>query len=144
MEQLDRNAPPVSFAGKLRQYRLTRHLTQEELAHAAGLSVRAVRNAELGRVRCPRRDSLKRLADALALQPDEYEQLAEAARADRVLPTTDPTETVYLAPGTGITLVLQHASVDSHSTVQIGATPARRHGQPAILLTLNQRAGNIS
>ncbi|WDZ87030.1 BTAD domain-containing putative transcriptional regulator [Micromonospora cathayae] len=45
--------------------RLRAGLTQEQLAHRAGISVRAVRDIEQGRVRNPRPESLRRLAEAV-------------------------------------------------------------------------------
>jgi tetratricopeptide (TPR) repeat protein/transcriptional regulator with XRE-family HTH domain len=53
-----------------------RHLgwTQEELAEHTGLSVRAIRDLESGRVRTPRRSSVRLLADAFGLQGDERDQ----------------------------------------------------------------------
>jgi transcriptional regulator with XRE-family HTH domain len=75
-----------SFSFQLRRLRHERQLTQEELAQLAGLSVRAVRNVESGRVRSPRKESIDRLADALELTIDERRQLSDAARAERILP----------------------------------------------------------
>ena len=43
--------PPVAFASLLRKLRRKARLTQEELAGAAGVSVRAVSNLERGAVR---------------------------------------------------------------------------------------------
>jgi transcriptional regulator with XRE-family HTH domain len=48
-------------------YRQQAGLTQEELAEKTGLSVRAIRNLEAGRVRAPRQASVRMLADALAI-----------------------------------------------------------------------------
>jgi transcriptional regulator with XRE-family HTH domain len=102
-----------SFAALLRGHRAARRLSQEELAHEAGLSVRAIRNAELGRVRCPRRDSVERLADALRLAPEARRELTDAARAQRVLPTRHPRRPgsaryrYRLRPGTDVVLVIR-------------------------------------
>ena len=46
-------------------------LTQAQLAERAGLSLRAVRNAELGSVRRPRPETERRLREALAEAPPE-------------------------------------------------------------------------
>ena len=59
--------PPVMFAGLLRQLRIEAGLTQEELAEAAGVSVRSVRDLERGRVATPQKETVRLLADALAL-----------------------------------------------------------------------------
>ncbi|MFG3712505.1 BTAD domain-containing putative transcriptional regulator [Micromonospora sp. NPDC047730] len=50
---------------ELRLRRLRAGLTQEELARRAGISVRAVRDIEQGRVRTPRPESLRRIAEAV-------------------------------------------------------------------------------
>ncbi|MCO1656102.1 BTAD domain-containing putative transcriptional regulator [Pseudonocardia humida] len=54
---------------ELRARRVRGGLTQRELSRRAGLSVRAVRDIEQGRVRRPQRDSLRRLAAALGPDP---------------------------------------------------------------------------
>jgi transcriptional regulator with XRE-family HTH domain/tetratricopeptide (TPR) repeat protein len=59
--------PEVTFAGLLRQLRTEVRLTQEELAEAAGLSLRSVSDLERGRVAVPQRDTVRLLADALHL-----------------------------------------------------------------------------
>jgi DNA-binding XRE family transcriptional regulator len=46
-------------------------LTQEQLAHPSGVSVRTIRQLEAGRVGRPRSESLRRLADALGLAEPE-------------------------------------------------------------------------
>ncbi|MEV6826656.1 tetratricopeptide repeat protein [Amycolatopsis sp. NPDC051102] len=60
-----------SFAGWLRDRRALAGLTQAQLAERAGLSLRAVRNAELGSVRRPRPETERRLREALAEAPPE-------------------------------------------------------------------------
>jgi transcriptional regulator with XRE-family HTH domain len=76
----DGDLAPNDFAMLLRRFRMRRRLTQEELANEAGLSVRAVRNAELGLVDRPRRSSVLRLAAALGLDATGYRELDDAAR----------------------------------------------------------------
>ncbi|MBW4704682.1 MULTISPECIES: BTAD domain-containing putative transcriptional regulator [unclassified Micromonospora] len=51
--------------GEIRRRRLGAGLTQEQLAERAGISVRAVRDIEQGRVRNPRAESLRRIAAAV-------------------------------------------------------------------------------
>lgn len=58
----------ASFGEELRAHRLRARLTQRELAKRAGVSVRAVRYIEQGRVGQPRRESMRRLADAVGLK----------------------------------------------------------------------------
>jgi tetratricopeptide (TPR) repeat protein/transcriptional regulator with XRE-family HTH domain len=59
--------PPAGFASLLRKLRREAGLTQEELAGAAGLSVRAVSYLERGAVTSPQKDTVRLLADALGL-----------------------------------------------------------------------------
>jgi transcriptional regulator with XRE-family HTH domain/tetratricopeptide (TPR) repeat protein len=59
--------PPVTFASLLRRLRREARLTQEELAEAATLSVRAVSYLEAGVVTSPQKDTMRLLADALGL-----------------------------------------------------------------------------
>ncbi|HKT04734.1 MAG TPA: helix-turn-helix transcriptional regulator, partial [Rugosimonospora sp.] len=62
---------PQTFGELLRGYRLSAGLTQRELAERAGVSVRALRDIEQGRVRRPQAPSVQRFADALPLaEPD--------------------------------------------------------------------------
>ncbi|WP_326955197.1 tetratricopeptide repeat protein [Amycolatopsis sp. NBC_01286] len=61
----------LPFAGWLRDERVRAGLTQAELAGRAGLSLRAIRNAERGRVRRPRPETERRLREALAEAPPE-------------------------------------------------------------------------
>jgi len=62
----------------LAAYRRRALLTQEELADRSGLSVRTIRELEAGRVRRPRRESLRLLADALRLADQERAALTTA------------------------------------------------------------------
>lgn len=54
-----------SFGERLRAHRISAGLTQQEVAGRAGMSVRAVRYIEQGRVRRPRPESVRRLAAAV-------------------------------------------------------------------------------
>lgn len=67
----------------LRRYRSDAELTQEELAERAGLSARAIRALEAGARRSPRRDTLRLLAEALGLAPDERDRLERSIRQQR-------------------------------------------------------------
>jgi tetratricopeptide (TPR) repeat protein/transcriptional regulator with XRE-family HTH domain len=63
----------------LASLRLRRGLSQEELAHRSGLSVRGIRALERGEVRRPRNASVALLADALGLTGAERAAFAEGA-----------------------------------------------------------------
>jgi len=70
-----------AFGVVLRGYRTTLGMTQEELADRSGLSVRAIRNLEIGRTERPQRQSITLLATALHLtEPDHANLLAAAGR----------------------------------------------------------------
>src|SRR5499433_984598 len=76
------NAPPPygSFGALLRAFRHRACLSQEQLAARAELSERTVRNLEAGRVRSPRNETVRLLADALALTGPERQSWVAAAQ----------------------------------------------------------------
>ena len=74
-------APSLSFGDLLRRYRTAAALTQEELAERAGLSVRGISDLERGVKLRPHRDTVRLLADALQLSPEEQAMLAAAVRS---------------------------------------------------------------
>src|SRR5215510_8880861 len=83
MEQPAGAPPPdSSFGALLRAFRHRACLSQEQLAARAELSERAVRDLEAGRVRSPRHDTVRLLADALA--PTEPERKSWVAAAQGV------------------------------------------------------------
>src|ERR1700678_3409268 len=67
------------FGMRLSACRRSAGLTQQELADRSGLSVRAISNLELGRVRTPHPGTVRRLADALGLDGDSREAFLAAA-----------------------------------------------------------------
>ena len=69
-----------SFGALLRARRHRAYLSQEQLAARAELSERTVRNLEAGRVRSPRNDTVRLLADALGVPEPEREAWLAAAR----------------------------------------------------------------
>ena len=77
--------PPVTFASVLRKLRTDARLTQEELAAAAGLSLRTVSDLERGVVTTPHKDTVRLLADALHLIGPARAEF-EAAGRGRVVP----------------------------------------------------------
>ncbi|MFC5289012.1 tetratricopeptide repeat protein [Actinokineospora guangxiensis] len=62
----------------LRAHRLRARLTQQELAERSGVSVRALRYIERGSVGRPRPDSVRRLAAAVGVDPEELTRRAGA------------------------------------------------------------------
>jgi DNA-binding XRE family transcriptional regulator len=81
MEQPASAPPPDgSFGALLRTLRHRACLSQEQLAARAELSERTVRNLEADRVRSPRTDTVRLLADALALTGPERQSWVAAAQ----------------------------------------------------------------
>jgi transcriptional regulator with XRE-family HTH domain len=78
----------VSFGVLLREQRVLSGLTQEELAERSGLSVRAIRNLEIGRTERPQQQSVELLATALGLDELARADLLRAARRRGVIPPT--------------------------------------------------------
>jgi WD40 repeat protein/transcriptional regulator with XRE-family HTH domain len=74
--------PALSFAGLLRQLRAEARLTQEELAAAAGVSLRSVSNLERGINRTAHKDTAVLLAGALGLTGPAGELFVAAARGN--------------------------------------------------------------
>jgi transcriptional regulator with XRE-family HTH domain len=81
MEQPASAPPPDgSFGALLRTFRHCARLSQEQLAARAELSERTVRNIEAGRVRSPRDDTVRLLADALTLTEPQRQRWVAAAQ----------------------------------------------------------------
>ena len=76
---------PVTFGAVLRKLRRGVQLTQEELARAGNLSVRAVSDLERGVATTPHRDTVRLLADALHLIGPARAEFEVAARGTRCL-----------------------------------------------------------
>jgi len=74
--------PSLTFAGLLRRLRTEAKLTQEELAAAAGVSVRSVSNLERGINRTAHKDTALLLAGALGLTGRAEELFVAAARGN--------------------------------------------------------------
>src|SRR5258708_6278491 len=70
----------TSFARLLRHHRLSRGLTQEELAERARLSARAISDLERGLKRTPRGSTVRLLARALDLSADQAATLLGVAQ----------------------------------------------------------------
>jgi transcriptional regulator with XRE-family HTH domain len=65
----------AAFGRRLRNLRLQIGLSQKQLARSSALSVRAIRDLENGKVRQPRADTLRLLADALGLSAPQMDRL---------------------------------------------------------------------
>jgi predicted ATPase/DNA-binding XRE family transcriptional regulator len=69
-----------AFGALLRRHRTAAALSQEELAERAGVSVRALSDLERGVHRAPRLETVRMLAEALALGEDDRAHLLAMAR----------------------------------------------------------------
>jgi predicted ATPase/DNA-binding CsgD family transcriptional regulator/transcriptional regulator with XRE-family HTH domain len=78
------------FGELLRRYRTAAALSQEALAARAGLSARGVSDLERGARRAPHLETVRLLADALGLAPEERAALLAARGAAQ----TDPVEAI--------------------------------------------------
>ncbi len=76
--------PHETFGELLRRYRRTAGLTQEELAEGAGVSADTISNIERGAPHIPRKATLRLLAQALKLSPQDSDDLLAAAREAQV------------------------------------------------------------
>ena len=75
-------AERASFGEVLRRLRSGAALSQETLAERAGLSKRGISDLERGARRAPRLETVRLLADALALGEHERADLLAAARPE--------------------------------------------------------------
>ncbi len=73
-------AEHATFGELLKKHRLAMRLSQEELAETAGLSARDISRLERGVRLCPHRDTVRLLALALGLSPEEASSLAASGR----------------------------------------------------------------
>ncbi len=88
--------PHIGFGGLLRAYRERGLLSQERLAGRSGLSARTIRDLETGRVRRPRGESVRLLADGLRLAGWEREQFEAAGAAPSAGPSgAEPPTTAH-------------------------------------------------
>jgi transcriptional regulator with XRE-family HTH domain len=72
------------FAAMLREFRDGARLTQEDLAHRSGVSVRAIRNLESGRTLRPYHGTVEMLVRGLGLGRVATDRLCTAARLQRI------------------------------------------------------------
>ena len=94
------NESETTFAALLRQFRSAAALSQEELAERAGLSRRGISDLERGLRQAPRLETVRMLAEALALGEDDRAALLTAARPAllRDRPTTLPAPALTALP----------------------------------------------
>ncbi|MFI2713356.1 NB-ARC domain-containing protein [Micromonospora sp. NPDC018662] len=71
----------MEFGPLIKSRRQSLNLSQEELANRSGISVRNLRDLETGRIRKPRQQTVRLLAEALGLSGDERRDFYERSRA---------------------------------------------------------------
>jgi transcriptional regulator with XRE-family HTH domain len=76
---MDSNPRPEQFGALLKSHRIRRGTTQRQLADLSTVSIRAIRDLELGRSRRPRPDTVRLIADGLRLGSRERARLEAAA-----------------------------------------------------------------
>jgi predicted ATPase/transcriptional regulator with XRE-family HTH domain len=105
----------ASFGDLLRQLRSAASLSQEELAARAGVSVRAISDLERGARHAPRPETVRTLAEALALgEPDRAALLTAARPAILRRGVTDRPRPALLSVPTPLTrLIGREAEVDA-------------------------------
>src|SRR5262245_24976934 len=95
-----------TFATLLRRHRLASGLTQEALAERAGLSARGVQDLERGVRVAPRAETVRLLADALALDAETRTELIAAAHPELSAPVASFATPLHLpalpTPPTGL------------------------------------------
>ncbi len=96
-------------------------MTQEELAERAELSADAVGMLERGARRRPQRHTLRALANALGLSPEDRDQFESAARTASQPRSTHPTRSQGSSPRTG-SLVGRDANIATLSNLLIEPT----------------------
>lgn len=79
-ENDDEASAHLPFATLLKSHRRAARLTQEELAHRAGVSVRTISGLETGTQHIPYRETVRLLAHALQLSSEETAAFIAAAR----------------------------------------------------------------
>jgi transcriptional regulator with XRE-family HTH domain len=93
--------PAAEFGAELRRRRADARLTQEQLAERSGLSARTVRDLERGRVRYPRPESLRLLAEVLGLAGADLAEFEAIGRhtfwAERAAAAASPVRTTVPA-----------------------------------------------
>ncbi|GAA4846045.1 ATP-binding protein [Kitasatospora terrestris] len=90
MDTEETGAPGRGELGRLLlELRAAAGLSQEELAHAAGVSVRALADLERGRTRGPQRRTVQALAEALRLDAADAERLERTASLGRPRPRAE-------------------------------------------------------
>lgn len=158
----------IELASNVVTLRRIRGWTQEELAERSGLSVRTIRNVELGRVDNPRRSSINLLLRALGADdvdlvdqhpseqdlwrglpaPDqpligrrtELEQLARTVLGTRLTTLLGPGGVGKTRVALGVASEVRRAFAHGVAVVELGDLPAEEAGARPAVEAIRQRA----
>jgi tetratricopeptide (TPR) repeat protein/transcriptional regulator with XRE-family HTH domain len=120
-------------------------LTQEELAGRTGLSVRAIRDLESGRVRVPRQASVRLLADAFGLLGEEREHFH--CQAGKATPVPAPTRreangpVPAQLPADVAAFTGRGSELAQLEALLAGTAPGRPEPAPVVISTVSGTAG---
>ncbi|MFD3720143.1 helix-turn-helix domain-containing protein [Streptomyces sp. NPDC058674] len=128
-----------SFGTLLHALRRRAGLSQEDLAHAAGMSVRGLSYLEKGRSRGPQRRTVQALAKALGLDAAGARELEDAASAGRRRPirTTDATAPP-LSPSPDVPAAAPASEATVNAPDLLPRAPRGFHGRAAELDALTR------
>ena len=130
---------PTAFGRELRRLRLRAGFSQEGLAERAGLSARGVSDLERGLRAAPHPETVRRLAEALGLSPDERLALAGAAHP-AALPPSEPPPAAPAPPSARSRLPLPPSPLVGRAA-EVAAVTALLRRPEVRLLTLTGPGG---
>jgi transcriptional regulator with XRE-family HTH domain len=137
------------FGEVLRAHRMRLALTQDEVADLSGVSVRNLRDLELGRIARPRRTTVDRLATALRLtaaQRRELDRLSRPGTPDALVPIALPAQAPAVSRilvGRGSELARLDALADAASNMVCITGPAGIGKSALAVLWANRAAGRF-
>ncbi|WP_051806249.1 helix-turn-helix domain-containing protein [Streptomyces sp. NRRL F-2747] len=140
---MDTGTPATAgrFGALLHRLRTGAGLSQEELAHAAGVSVRALSYMERGHTRGPQRRSVQALAAALGLDAADTRSLERAASLGRPrpAPVPDPPSPAAVPDAAAVLdAVVPDAVVPVGTPDLLPRAPRGFHGRAAELAALSR------
>ena len=127
------------FGDLLREYRTRAGLSQDDLAERASLSRRGISDLERGARRAPHLGTIRRLSDALGLDPPHLAALIESARG---VATTPPQDEVSQTPRENRTNLPHEWSRLIGREREVTETVALLHREDVGLVTLTGAGGS--
>ncbi|HEY8981932.1 MAG TPA: helix-turn-helix domain-containing protein, partial [Streptomyces sp.] len=124
------------LAATIRRLRLGAGLTQEALAERSGVSVSTIRGMETGRRRNPQLASVRRLAEALELRPEDRDELLAAATGEETAPAVPVPRQLPAAPAPFVGRDDELARLDA-------VLGAGSEGAPTVVVSTIAGAGGV-